>query len=91
MYKVVLSDQARSDYAYFIKMGNDTIIRKIISLLKEIEEHPFTGTGKPEALKFDLSGYWSRRINSEHRIVYRVNGNTVEVYVLTMRYHYNKK
>lgn len=90
MYKITLSEQAQEDYAFFVKNGNVKIIKKIVTLLKEMEEHPFTGTGKPEPLKFNLSGYWSRRINSEHRIVYKVNGQIVEVFVLTMRYHYNK-
>ena len=90
MYQVILSNQAKEDYAYFVNGGNMNAVKKIITLLKELEEHPFTGTGKPEALKYSLTGYWSRRINSEHRIVYKVNGQTVEVYVLTMRYHYPK-
>ena len=90
MYQVVLSDQAKEDYAYFVNSGNVNAVKKIVTLLKELEEHPFTGTGKPEALKYSLTGYWSRRINAEHRIVYKVNGQTVEVYVMTMRYHYSK-
>lgn len=90
MYKITLSEQAQADYAYFIDSGNAAAVKKIVALLKELEEHPFTGTGKPEPLKYNLTGYWSRRINSEHRIVYRVQGETVEVYVLTMRYHYTR-
>lgn len=90
MYKVSLSDQAKADYAYFVQSGNQQAVKKIATLIGELREHPFTGTGKPEPLKFNLTGYWSRRINSEHRIVYKVNGDEVEVYVLTMRYHYSK-
>lgn len=90
MYQISLSDQAKADYAYFVKLGNQQAVKKIIALIGELREHPFTGTGKPEPLKYDLTGCWSRRINSEHRIVYRVNGKTVEVFVLTMRYHYSK-
>lgn len=90
MYKVTLSEQAQEDYFYFVNSGNEAAIKKIVTLLKELEEHPFTGTGKPEPLKYNLTGYWSRRINTEHRIVYKVNGEVVEVYVLTMRYHYSK-
>ena len=63
-------------------------MNKITSLLEDIAMHPFTGIGKPEPLKYDLSGYWSRRINSEHRIVYRVHDDLIEVYVLSIRYHY---
>ena len=90
MYRVSLSDQAKDDYAYFVRSGNQQAIRKIITLIGELRDHPFTGTGKPEPLKYGLTGCWSRRISSEHRIVYQVNGDTVEVYVLAMRYHYTK-
>ena len=62
-----------------------------IVVLKDIAEHPFTGIGKPEPLKYELSGLWSRRINNEHRIIYSVNQDIVTVYVLSMRYHYKKK
>ena len=57
----------------------------------DIAKHPYTGIGKPESLKYDLSGKWSRRINSEHRIIYSVNDEIITVYVLSMRYHYGKK
>ena len=91
MYKITLSEQARKEYMYFSQSGNKAILNKIISLLEDISEHPYTGTGKPEALKYDLSGKWSRRINSEHRIIYSVHDDTIEVYVFSMRYHYTKK
>ena len=91
MYTVSLSDRAKADYAYFRESGNLQILRKIVALIGELREHPFTGTGKPEPLKYDLTGCWSRRINSEHRLVYKVDGKTVEVFVLAMRYHYSEK
>lgn len=55
-----------------------------------MSEHPYIGIGKPEALKYELAGYWSRRINSEHRIVYRVIEDVIEIEVLAIRYHYRK-
>jgi len=55
-------------------------------LLEEISEHPFTGTGKPEALKHDLAGKWSRRINQEHRLIYEVNDN--EIKIVSLMGHY---
>ena len=58
-------------------------------LLEDISAHPFTGIGKPEALKGKLRGKWSRRINDEHRLVYSVSNNMIYVYVFSMRYHYN--
>ena len=69
---------------------NKAILKKIKRLLEDMAEHPFIGIGKPEALKYDLAGYWSRRINTEHRIVYRVIEDVIEIEVLVMRYHYGK-
>ena len=91
MYRITLSDLARNDYIYFSKSGNKAVMNKITALLKDIAEHPYTGIGKPEPLKYELQGKWSRRINSEHRIIYSVNDNIVTVYVLSMRYHYSPK
>jgi toxin YoeB len=56
-------------------------------LLEEISEHPFTGTGKPELLKYELAGLWSRRINREHRLVYQVTDTTV-IFILAAKGHY---
>ena len=90
MYKIVLSDQARKEYLYFFQSENKAIINKISALLQDMAEHPYTGIGKPEALRYELAGKWSRRINSEHRIVYSVHEDTIEIYVFSMRYHYAK-
>ncbi len=89
--EIIYSPQALEDVEYWKKSGNKAIMNKITSLLEDIAEHPFTGIGKPEPLKYDLAGYWSRRINSEHRIIYSVHEDLIEVYVLSMRYHYTKK
>ncbi|MBY0244003.1 MAG: Txe/YoeB family addiction module toxin [Sphingobacteriaceae bacterium] len=67
-------------------MGNKTILTKIFVLLDEIYENPFSGTGKPEALKYHLSGAWSRRINKEHRMVYSVQDDVVTI--LSLKGHY---
>ena len=64
--------------------------KRIKKLLADILEHPYTGIGKPERLKFDLAGKWSRRINSEHRIVYKVTEQGIEVLILSMRWHYKQ-
>jgi toxin YoeB len=64
------SDQATEDINYHKKSGNKALLKKMLVLLEEISDHPFTGTGKPEALKHDLAGKWSRRINQEHRLIY---------------------
>lgn len=84
-------EQAQKDRDYWKESGNKTIMNRITALLKDIVEHPYTGKGKPEPLKYDLAGKWSRRINSEHRIIYSVNEDIVTVYVFAMRYHYSKK
>ena len=91
MYGIVLSKQAQKDYNYWVSSGNKVALEKIAELLKDIVKHPFTGIGKPEQLKYDLTGKWSRRINSEHRIVYSVNDEMIEVYLFSMKYHYSKK
>ena len=61
--------KAKEDVSFFKKAGNKTVLKKINILVGEISETPFEGTGKPEPLKYKLSGYWSRRINKEHRVV----------------------
>lgn len=89
--EIVLLEQAQKDRDYWKESENKTIMNRITALLKDIVEHPYTGIGKPEPLKYDLAGKWSRRINSEHRIIYSVNEDIVTVYVFAMRYHYSKK
>lgn len=89
--EIVLLEQAQKDREYWKESGNNAIMNRITALLKDIVEHPYTGIGKPEPLKYDLAGKWSRRINSEHRLIYSVNEDIVTVYVFAMRYHYSKK
>ena len=88
MYRIVFSMQAKSDWDFWKSSGNTAIMRKIAALLEDVAEHPYTGTGKPEPLKYELSGCWSRRINKDHRLVYRVKERVVEVEVLPIRRHY---
>ena len=76
---------AFEDYIFFQENDRKTAER-INKLLKEVVSTPFAGIGKPEALKHNLSGFWSRRISNEHRLVYTVKDNSV--YVLQCRYHY---
>lgn len=87
---ILFSPQALEDYEYW-KRNSPALVNKIKRLLKDIAEHPYTGIGKPERLRHELSGKWSRRINSEHRIIYSVHDELIEVYILAMRYHYSKK
>ena len=91
MYRITLSEQARKGYLYFTQSGNIAILNKIRNLLEDIAAHPYTGTGKPEPLKYEFAGKWSKRINAEHRIVYSVHDDIIEVYIFFMRYHYTRK
>lgn len=79
-YTLQFSQKTDEDLLFHKKSGNKVILKKIVAFLEEIAEHPFSGTGKPEALKHDLSGKWSRRINKEHRLVYEVIDTIVKVH-----------
>lgn len=79
-YVLDFTDDAKLDLKFHKKSGNKAILKKIVIFLEEITEHPFSGTGKPEPLKHDLSGKWSRRINQEHRLVYEVFDSFVKIY-----------
>lgn len=74
------SDDAWNDYTYWYEQGNKTNIKKINKLIKDIDRTPFSGIGKPEPLKHDLSGKWSRRITDEHRLIYSVKNETIYFY-----------
>ena len=84
--EVILLPQAMEDVEYWKKSGNKQVEQKITNLIKAIVESPFTGIGNPEALKHELVGKWSRRINKEHRIVYEVQGDKIIIHQL--RFHY---
>ncbi len=86
--EIVLLDQAKKDREYWKKSGNTKIQNRISALLRDIQLHPFTGIGKPEPLKHNLKGLWSRRIDNEHRLIYQVSDGMIYVYVLSMRFHY---
>jgi len=83
MIKLFL-DGAWEDYLYWQSVDK-SVLKKINALIKEIERTPFEGTGKPEPLKHQYSGWWSRRINLEHRLVYKVEAN--KIILLQCRYH----
>ena len=87
--KVIFTPIAMEQWEYW-KKTDLKIAKRIVRLLKDIQENPFTGIGKPEPLKHELSGKWSRRINTEHRIIYSVNDKNLEIYIFSLRYHYTK-
>ena len=82
---LVFSDNAWDDYLYWQKTDKK-VLRRINLLIKETKRNPFEGMGKPEPLKHALSGYWSRRINDEHRLVYKVSSKSI--FIAQLRYHY---
>ena len=88
--QVEFSDKAKADLDFWIKSGNKGILKKIYSLIEDVQLHPYQGIGKPEQLKHQLIGRWSRRINQEHRIIYKVtNENTIEILdILSLKGHY---
>lgn len=83
--RLVFADEAWADYLYWQKQDK-RMVERINKLIQEIQREPFAGIGKPEALKHALSGFWSRRITDEHRMVYRVEGKTLEI--AQLRFHY---
>jgi toxin YoeB len=86
--EVKFKTEALNDRDYWKEYGSKSEQTKITTLLQSIRETPFSGIGKPEPLKENLSGKWSRRINREHRIIYSVENNTITVY--SLRGHYSK-
>lgn len=90
-YILKLTPEAIKDFEYHKKTGDKAILKKLATLLEELSEHPTTGTGQPEELKYDFSGCWSRRINKQHRLVYKIDNNQVTVVLLHVRGHYNDK
>ncbi len=83
--KLIFSENAWDDYQYWIKTDKK-ILKRVNALIQDIQLSPFSGIGKPEPLKHGLSGYWSRRINDEHRIVYKATDDSI--FIAQARYHY---
>ena len=88
--KLIFTPIALEHWEYW-KKNDPKIAKRIKLLLADIIEHPFTGIGKPEPLKYELLSKWSRRINSTHRIIYSVSETHIEIYIFSLRYHYSKK
>ncbi len=86
--EIVYSIQAIEDINYWKRSGNKAVQEKISALINDIVKHPYTGIGKPEALKYQLSGSWSRRITITDRLVYSVNIENNNIEIETLRGHY---
>ena len=83
--KLIFSEQAWEEYLYWQKT-DPKILKRINNLIQSIQRSPFEGIGKPEPLKHQFSGYWSRRITDEHRLVYRIESDAI--FLAQFRYHY---
>jgi toxin YoeB len=83
--RLIFSEHAWEDYLYW-QRTDKKMLERINKLIKEIQRSPFEGRGKPESLKHGLAGHWSRRINDEHRIVYRIESDSL--LIAQLRYHY---
>ena len=85
-YKLIFTEKAKEDIEFFKKSGNKSVLIKVNTLIMEMIVNPFVGIGKPEALKHELTGYWSRRINREHRLIYKVIDHTIIIHSLKGHY-----
>ena len=83
--KLIFADEAWEDYRYWQKQDR-RMLDRINKLIRETQREPFSGVGKPEPLKHALAGFWSRRINEEHRMVYQIEGDALML--AQLRYHY---
>jgi toxin YoeB len=85
--RIVFSKNAWEDYTSWLQIDKK-MLRKINDLIKDVQRNPHSGIGKPEPLKYDLAGYWSRRIDHEHRLVYQVIDNDIRI--ISCKYHYDR-
>lgn len=82
----IFTDNAWEDYLYWQKQDKKTL-KRINKLIRDVESNPFKGLGKPEPLKFDYAGYWSRRINDTDRLVYNIEENRINIIACRGHYH----
>ena len=90
-YTLEISSKARKELQEHYRSGNKSVIRKIEQIFHELSINPYEGTGNPEPLKYQLTGYWSRRINKKDRIIYRVYEKRVIVLIVSAIGHYGDK
>jgi len=89
-FKVKIEELAEKHLRQHYKSGDKGSIKKIEKILLELSETPYAGVGNPEALKYELSGFWSRRINQKDRMIYKVEHDIVTVFVISAMGHYTK-
>lgn len=86
--EIIFTTRAVKERQFWKRSGNRAVQKRISGLLKAILENPYTGIGKPEPLRENLSGYWSRRITQEHRMVYKIDESNDTLIVVSIRFHY---
>ena len=90
-YKIILPEPVKKQITFHHKSGDKAIIKKIEAILTELENTPYSGIGNPEQLKHQLSGFWSRRLNKKHRLIYKVEETLITVFIISAMGHYNDK
>jgi toxin YoeB len=90
-FRIEVEDLAKLHLSKHLKSGNQASIKRIEKILQELSETPFEGTGNPEPLKYQLTGFWSRKINQKDRLIYKVELDIVTVFVISAVGHYSDK
>ena len=90
-FKLKIEELAEIHIKKHFKSGDKASIKKIEKILIELTNTPYTGTGNPEQLKYELTGFWSRKVNQKDRLIYKVEENIVTVFVISAMGHYNQK
>jgi len=90
-YKLIIQPEAEKHLIAHARAGNKMLLKKIRQLFEELKEHPETGTGKPEKLRYKNEEYWSRRIDNKHRMEYVIDNDSVIVFVISLWGHYENK
>lgn len=90
-FTIKIEKEAQKDLDKHFKAGNKSNINKISKIILELSVHPESGTGQPERLKHELTGFWSRRINSKDRLIYKIDENIVTVFIVSAMGHYSEK
>lgn len=90
-YRINLTDDAKDDFKQLKRSGNKSTLKKLEQIIRELAEHPYTGTGKPERLKHSYAGYYSRRLNHKDRLIYKVEDQVVTVTIVAAKDHYEDR
>ncbi|MCF2442621.1 Txe/YoeB family addiction module toxin [Dyadobacter sp. CY345] len=90
-YSIIVSDNAKKDLTLLHRSGNKSLVSRIERIFEELGENPFEGIGKPEQLKHNLNGFWSRRLDKKHRLVYQINNESITVIIIAAKGHYSDK